>query len=152
MNLLSPKKSLILFEERLYESTSRKCFVPAAQRPNMAVLSESEVRAKFTRILWDSVTSKCWRLLGNEDVVGSRINSNLWKVRLLVVQFWSLSVPTITYVTFMIHRPSGTCPFDFRCRVQSHLRCSFMNLSWLQRVRNTWKWCSVTKIIEFGGD
>ena len=57
MNLLSAKKSLILFKERLYESTSRKCFVPAAQRPNMAVLSESEVRAKFTRILWDSV--KC---------------------------------------------------------------------------------------------
>ena len=29
----------------------------AAQRPNMAVLSESEVKAKFTRILRDSV--KC---------------------------------------------------------------------------------------------
>ena len=38
-----------MFEERLYESTSRKWFVPAvnlvifmAQRLNMAVLSESE--------------------------------------------------------------------------------------------------------------
>ena len=51
MNLLSAKKSLIWCKERLYESTSRKCFVLAAQRPNMAVLSESEVRAKFTRIL-----------------------------------------------------------------------------------------------------
>ena len=47
-----------MFKERLYESTSEKCFVPAvklvifiAQRLNMAVLSESEVRAKFTRIL-----------------------------------------------------------------------------------------------------
>ena len=47
-----------MFKERLYESTSRKCFVPAvnlvifmAQRPNMAVLSESELRAKLTRIL-----------------------------------------------------------------------------------------------------
>ena len=52
------KKSLNMFKERLYEATSRKCFVPAvnlviltAKRPNMAVLSESEVRAKFTRIL-----------------------------------------------------------------------------------------------------
>ena len=51
MNLLSARKSFILFKERLYESTSRKCFVPAAQRPDMAVLSESEVREKFTRIL-----------------------------------------------------------------------------------------------------
>ena len=49
------KKSLNVFKERLYESTSRKRFVPAgnlvifmAQRPNMA---ESEVRAKFTRAL-----------------------------------------------------------------------------------------------------
>ena len=52
------KKSLNMFKERFSESTSRKCFLPAvnllifmAQRPNMAVLSESEVRAKFTRIL-----------------------------------------------------------------------------------------------------
>ena len=70
MNLLSARKSLSLFKERLYESTSRKCFVPAARRPDMAVLSESEVREKFTRNLLDSVR----RLLGNEDVVGSRIN------------------------------------------------------------------------------
>ena len=47
-----------MFKDRLYESNSGKGFVPAvklvifmAQRPNMAVLSESEVRAKFTRIL-----------------------------------------------------------------------------------------------------
>ena len=52
------KISLNMFKERLYESTSRKCFVPAvnlvifmAQRPNMVVFSESEVRAKFTRML-----------------------------------------------------------------------------------------------------
>ena len=43
-----------MFKERLYESTSRKCSVPAvnlvifmAQRLNMAVLSESEVRASL---------------------------------------------------------------------------------------------------------
>ena len=43
-----------MFKEWLYESTSRKCFVPAvnlvifmAQRLNMAVLSESEVRASL---------------------------------------------------------------------------------------------------------
>ena len=43
-----------MFKERLYESISRKCFVPAvnlvifmAQRLNMAVLSESEVRASL---------------------------------------------------------------------------------------------------------
>ena len=43
-----------MFKERLYESTLRKCFVPAvnlvifmAQRLNMVVLSESEVRASL---------------------------------------------------------------------------------------------------------
>ena len=43
-----------MFKERLYESTSRKYFVPAvnlvifmAQRLSMAVLSESEVRASL---------------------------------------------------------------------------------------------------------
>ena len=53
-NLLLAKKSLIMFKERLYESTSRKCFVPAvnlvifmAQRLSMAVLSESEARASL---------------------------------------------------------------------------------------------------------
>ena len=53
-NLLSAKKSLNMFEVRLYENTSRKCFVPAvnlvifmAQRLNMAVLSESELRASL---------------------------------------------------------------------------------------------------------
>ena len=62
MNLLSAKKYLNIFKERLYESTSGKCFVPAVklvifmtQRPNMAVLSESEVRTNFRRILWHSV-------------------------------------------------------------------------------------------------
>ena len=47
-----------MFKERLHESTSRNYFVPAvnhvifmAHRPNLAVLSESEVRAKFMRIL-----------------------------------------------------------------------------------------------------
>ena len=55
-----------------------------AQRPNIAmlivrakfmgILSHS-VRAKFTEILSDSV--KCRWLLGNEDVVVSKINSNL---------------------------------------------------------------------------
>ena len=76
-----------MFEDLLYKSTSPKCLAPAVnsvifmtQRPNIAVLI---VRAKFTRILSDSVN--CWRLLENEDVIGSKINSNLWKVRLLEV-------------------------------------------------------------------
>ena len=47
--------------------------------------------------------------------------------------FWqytlNLSVPTVTYVVFMSQRRSGTCSFDVRCRVQSHVRCIFMNLS-----------------------
>ena len=65
MNLLSAKKSLIFLKEQLYESTSRKCFVPAAQRPNIAVLSESEVRAKFTRIFLRKVhlsVDGCWEM------------------------------------------------------------------------------------------
>ena len=53
-DLLSAKKSLNMFKEWPYESTSRKCFIPAvnlvifmAQRLNMAVLSESEVRPRL---------------------------------------------------------------------------------------------------------
>ena len=45
-----------MFKEWLYESTSRKCFVPAinlvifmAQNPNMAVLSASEVYENFMK-------------------------------------------------------------------------------------------------------
>ena len=73
------KNLMNMFKDLIYESTLRKFSAPAinsvifmAQRPNIAVLI---VRAKFTRILSDSV--KCWRLLGNEDMVGSKINSNL---------------------------------------------------------------------------
>ena len=55
------KKSLNMFKDLLYESTSRKVLAPAAnsvifmaQRPNIAMLI---VRAKLTGILSDSI--KC---------------------------------------------------------------------------------------------
>ena len=57
-----------MFKERLYESTSRKCFVPAvnlvifmAQRLNMAVLSESEVGASLREFYWIQLSvDGCW--------------------------------------------------------------------------------------------
>ena len=62
-------------------------------------------------------------------MVGSKINSNLWKVRLLAVHSEACKFLQFTYVIFMIQRRSGTCSFDVGCQVQSHLRCIFMNLS-----------------------
>ena len=140
-NLLSAKKIFEYVKDLLYESTS----LAPAQRPNIAVLI---VRAKFsnTRILSDSV--KCWRLLGNEDVVGSTLNSNLWKVKLLVVH--SLLVPPVRYAC-NFYDPK-TVGYFSHLTLCVGLRCIFMNLSWLQRVRNTSRWCSVKKVIEFGRD
>ena len=37
---------------------------------------------KFTKILSDS--GKCWWLLRNEDVVGLKSDSNMWKVRKVI--------------------------------------------------------------------
>ena len=51
-----------------------------APRLNRAVLSESEMRASLREFCEIQLS-----LLGNEDVVGSKINSILWKVTLLAV-------------------------------------------------------------------
>ena len=65
---------------------------------------------------------------------------------------WSLLVSTFIYVIFGSKNDRVLCVFEICCRVQTDLRRSFVNLSWLQRVRNIWRWCSVMKIIEFGRD
>ena len=107
-------------------------------------------RVKFTIALSNS--HKCWRLPGYEDVVGLKTDSSLWKNRLLVLSsevYWFLHL----YMSFLASKDDRVlCVFEICCRVQTDLRRSFVNLSWLQRVRNIWRWRSVMKIIEFGSD
>ena len=111
-----------------------------ARRPsaNMAVL---KVKAELTRTLSDS--AKCWRVLRNEGVV--RLKTGCW-------YYYLLPAPTVRYVIFMIQRRSGTLRLEVFSRVQSNFCCIFVNLSWLQRVRNTRKWRAVTETIIFQRD
>ena len=47
-------------------------------------------------------------MLGNEDVVGLKTDSNVWKIGLLVISSVTALVLPVRYVIFMIQRRSGT--------------------------------------------
>ena len=121
---------------RNFLAATIKFVIFMAQRPsaNRAVF---RVKEKLPRTLSDS--AKCWRLLGNESMVTLTIDSSLRTKGMLVLLSEIYLSSTVRCVS--------SCNYSLRSR--RFLPRFSLNLSWLQRVRDTRKWRAVTTIITF---
>ena len=120
-----------------------------AQRPpaNIALLGgRVKVYDNFIKFPQVLTAAGMWRCCWIENWFKSVEEQALGSI------LWSLLVSTL-YMSFLGSKDDRVlCVFEICSRVQTDLRRSFMDLSWVQRVRNIWRWRSVMKIIEIGRD